>query len=115
MYELNIPMFVPSKKLLLNTNLMQDVCLFPCYTTEYEMIELDKPHINSPHKFSPNSYKYDDREYWLNFAYFYNKENIILWDNPQDLFLKLTTTNLKEVSEKMKIENNKNKETQLHN
>lgn len=115
MYELNIPMFVPSKKLLLNTNLMQDVSLFPCYTTENEMIELDKPHNNSPHKFSPNSYKYEDREYWLNFCYFYNKENIIFWDNPCDLFLKLTTTNLKEVSEKMKIENNKNKETQLHN
>lgn len=115
MYELNIPMFVPSKKLLLSTNLMKDVSLYPCYTSEYEMIELDKPHINTPHKFSPNSYKYEDREYWLQFAYFYNKKNIIYWDSPIDLFYKLNTINLQEVSYNMKIENLVHKETQLNN
>ena len=115
MYELNIPMFVPSKKLLLSTNLMKDVSIYPYYSTETEMIELDKPHPNTPHKFSPNSYKYEDREYWINFAYFYNKENIIYWDNPKDLFYKLSNTNLQEVSNNMKIENLKHKETQLNN
>lgn len=115
LYELNIPMFVPSKKLLLSTDLMKDVSLYPCYTSESEMIELDKPHPNTVHKFSPNSYNYKDREYWLNFAYFYNKENIIYWDSPEDLFYKISNTNLKEVSIKMKLENNKHKENQINN
>jgi len=114
-YEMNIPMFVPSKKLLIETGIMNDISLFPCYSSYEEMIEIDIPHTNSPHKYSPNSMKNEDRLYWLDFTYFNTKENVIFWDNPTDLFNKLISTNLQEVSDKMKIENMKHREKQLNN
>ena len=114
-YEMNIPMFVPSKKLLIETGIMNDISLFPCYSLYEEMIEIDIPHTNSPHKYSPNSMKNEDRLYWLDFTYFNTKENVIFWDNPTDLFNKLISTNLQQVSDKMKIENMKHREKQLNN
>jgi len=114
-YELNIPMFVPSKKLILRTNLMNDVSLFPCYCSAEEMKNFDKPHDDSPHNFSPNSYNPDDRDYWLSYSYFYNKKNIIIWDTIPELFYKLTNTNFQEVSNKMKIENEEFRNEQINN
>jgi hypothetical protein len=115
MYELNIPMFVPSKKLILRTNLMHDVSLFPCYCYMEEMQNYDKPHIDSPHKFSPNSYNHVDRDYWLSYSYFYNKKHIIVWDTIPDLFYKLMNTNFQEISDKMKIENEEFRNEQMNN
>jgi hypothetical protein len=107
-YEMNIPMFIPSKKLLLSSDLMYDVCLYPCYGNKNEIEEIDKPHLSSPHKYSPNSYNYEDREYWSQFYYFYQRKNIVTWDGPEDLFEKITTMDLKKISEEMKKENEHN-------
>lgn len=117
MYELNIPMFVPSKNILLdkNSTLMNDTKLYPCYHSEQKMKEFDIPHVNSPHLLSPNSYEEKDSDYWFNYTYFYTRENVILWDNPKDLFEKLISTNFKNVSDKMKNENKKYREIQLNN
>lgn len=115
MYELNIPMFVPSKKLLLRTNLMNDCSLFPCYCSMEEMQHFDTPHVDSPHKFSPNSYNPSDREYWLSYSYFYNKKNVIFWDTIPELFYKLINTNFQEVSYKMRIENEQFRIEQMDN
>jgi len=114
-YEMNIPMFVPSKRLLIETGIMNDISLFPCYSSYEEMINIDIPHNESPHKYSPNSMKNEDRLYWLDFTYFNTKENVIYWDNPVDLFNKLISTNLQEVSNRMKTENIKHREKQLNN
>ena len=115
LYELNIPMFVPCKELLLKLNLMNDVKLSPCYMTECDMKKYDEPHVNSPHKFSPNSYDNDATSYWIDFSYFYTKKNVILWDGISDLFEKLSKTNLEMVSHLMDEENNAHRELQKNN
>lgn len=115
LYELNIPMFVPSDELLISNELMNDVSLYPFYCTESYMNALDIPHINSPHKFSPNSYNIKDKKYWLQYSYFKQKKNIIYWNSPEDLFVKLSTLNLQEISERMKLENEIHKLKQLDN
>ena len=115
MYELNIPMFVPSKKFIIEYNLMQDVCLFPYYCSNDEMLNVDIPNINSPHKYSPNSYNREDRDYWLNYSYFYNKKNVIIWDSIYDLFIKLINTNFQEVSYNMSVENDEFRNKQINN
>lgn len=115
LYELNIPMFVPSKGLLISTGLMNDVSLFPCYGTMEEMAKIGASHDNSPHIHNPNSVDSTDKMYWLDFAYFSTKENIIVWDSPSDLFQKLNTTDFQEVSNKMKKENIIHLEQQLDN
>ena len=115
MYELNIPMFVPSKTLLLNTSLLNDVKLYPCYMSEADMKSLDLPHVNLPHNFSPNSYEYKDSSYWVDFSYFYTKKNVIMWDTPDDLLKKIRDTDLMMVSTEMKKENELFRQTQLTN
>jgi hypothetical protein len=115
LYELNIPMFVPSKQLLLLTNLIKDCCLYPYYSSESEMKYMDIPNKESVHKYSPNSYNIEDRSYWLEYSYFYQKKNIIVWEDPLDLFNKLITTNLHEVSNKMKEETAEYQKLQLQN
>lgn len=114
-YEMNIPMFVPSKRLLLETGIMNDVSIYPCYGSYDDMKNMDIPHSNSPHKFSPNSINKEDLNYWLDFTYFNTKENVIYWDSHEDLFSKLNSTNFDEVSEKMKIENELHRTKQLNN
>jgi hypothetical protein len=113
LYELNIPTFVPSDNLLLESGIMNDVSLFPLYCDESYMKVLDKPNNISPHKFSPNSYNINDKKYWLQYSYFKQKNNIIYWDSPEDLFTKLTTLNFNTISNNMKIENDLHKEQQL--
>jgi hypothetical protein len=113
MYELNIPIFVPSKQLIESTNILNDVSIYPLYGSYEEMKRIDIPHKNSPHKYSPNSTNYEDKMYWLDFTYFNTKENVIYWDNPLDLFTKLTTIDLQEVSNKMKLENERHRVTTL--
>jgi hypothetical protein len=115
MYEMNIPMFVPSKRLLLETGIMNDVGVAPCYGSYADMKRIDIPHTNSPHKFSPNSTNKEDINYWLDFAYFNTKENVIFWESPEDLFRKLSSTNFDDVSLRMKHENRIHREKQLNN
>lgn len=104
-YEMNIPMFVPSPRLLLSGQLLDDVSLYPFYATKRQMRKADTPHPNSPHAHSPNSYEYVDREYWLQFHYCFQKRNIITWDSPEDLLYKIRHTNLAQVSQRMREEN----------
>ena len=115
LYEANIPMFVPTIRLLLETGLMNDMSIYPLYGPMEEMTRIDTPHPESPHRFSPNSVKDEDKAYWLQYAYFNTRENVIYWDSPEDLFKKLTTTDLQAVSDRMKIENEKHRARQLEN
>lgn len=115
LYELNIPMFVPSKELLLNSGLLNDVSLYPCYCPQEEMLAVDIPSKNSPHKFSPNSYLKHDKNYWLDFSYFFDKQNIIFWNSPSDLFEKLVTLDLNSISQNMRLENEYNRSKELDN
>jgi hypothetical protein len=117
MYELNIPMFVPSPQLLASVSgpkkLMNDVALYPCYMNETEMKTRDVPHPDSPHKHSPNSYKHEDILYWSQFTYFNTRKNVVYWDSPNDLIHKLITTNLHDVSNRMRLENEEHRIKQL--
>lgn len=115
LYELNIPMFVPSLKLLIETGIMKDVKLFPIYMTEQDTKKIDRPHEDYAFLPSPNSYDIKASEYWLKFSYFFTKQNVIFWDTPVDLFQKLTTTDLSSVSNRMNIETKNFREKQLCN
>jgi hypothetical protein len=115
MYELNIPMFVPCPKLLVEMGLLNDVSLYPCYFSEEQMKQIDIPSKFSHHKYSPNSYCREDQLYWLNFSYFVQKENVIFWNDTKDLFEKLNSTDMEKVSNLMREENNKHRETQVRN
>ena len=115
MYELNIPMFVPSPKALVEMGLMNDVSLYPCYFSEEHMRHVDIPSKFSQHNYSPNSYRREDKLYWLNFAYFMQKENVIFWDDIKDLFEKLKNTDMENVSYSMREENARHRHTQLRN
>ena len=114
-YESNIPFFVPSIDILIQNKAMTDRVMFPIYCTENEMSKIDVPHKNSPHKYSPNSYNIDDEKYWLQFCYFYQQKNVIIWTSPEDLIKKLYTLNLKKISNKMYAENMQNRKIQLQN
>ena len=115
MYELNIPMFIPSDRLIMETGIMNDVSLYPCYGSYEQMKSIDFPHIDSPHKFSPNSINYEDKLYWLKFCYFNTKKNIIRWDGIDELFYKLKTIDLEDISNKMRNENYIEKSKQIDN
>jgi hypothetical protein len=115
MYELNIPMFVPSPKYLVEMDLTNDVSLSPCYFSEEHMRQVDIPSKFSKHNYSPNSYRREDKLYWLNFAYFMQKENVIFWNDIKDLFEKLNNTDMENVSYSMRKENARHRHTQLRN
>lgn len=114
-YELNIPMFVPSPNIIIKMGLMNDVCLYPCYFTEEHTRLIDTPDKSSVHMYSPNSYNTEDKLYWLNFAYFMQKKNIIFWDSVTDLFEKINNTDMEKISCLMREENNNHRKTQLRN
>ena len=113
LYDMNIPMFVPSKEYLIRNNYMNDVCLAPCYCKAEEMMAFDNPHRETPHAFSPNSYKYEDMIYWSQYYYVYQKKNTIIFEDEDDLYKKIESTDLKVISSRMKAENEANKKRQL--
>ena len=101
LYELGIPMFVPSPRLVVEHTLMKDAALYPYYTSQENMHKFDIAHPDSPHRYSPNSYNKDDMLYWQQFTFFNTRKHIIYWDTVDDLFTKLNTTDLHAVSTAM--------------
>lgn len=95
LYEMNMPLFVPSAELLIEHRMPREV--------------LAHRHTGAPHPASclPHSFHDNARAmaHWMRFCYFYQVENAVVWDSPDDLFRKLTEYDLPAISEKMYLEN----------
>jgi len=103
LYEMNMPFFVPSMELLLKHRMPREV--------------MGHRHTGAPHPDSCIPYSFHDSEramaHWLRFCYFYQVENAVVWDSPDDLFRKLTEYDLPAISEKMYLENKARREESL--
>jgi hypothetical protein len=115
LYELGIPMFVPSQRLVVEHSLMNDAALHPFYASYEKMRELDIPDPDSPHTYSPNSYNKGDMMYWQQFTFFNTRKHIIHWDSIEELMHKLNTTDFKAVSAAMMEETQRFRQEQLDN
>lgn len=103
LYEMNMPFFVPSAELLIKHRMPREV--------------MGHRHTGAPHPASriPHSFHDSARAmaHWLRFCYFYQVENAVVWDSPDDLFRKLTEYDLPAISEKMYLENRARREESL--
>ena len=109
LYNLNIPIFVPSIELLVKYNICNDRSVFPVYSSR-KKYDLCKYTIKQfKYKYSPNSYKEDDVEYWLQYIYLYQKKYIIIFNSESDLINKIYSLNFNKIRENMIIENNEEK------
>ena len=99
-YELNIPFFVPSINFAIQHSLLRDRCLYPTYCKKKEYIQMEEDYGDDN---SPNSYSEKAQKLWLKYAYCYRQENVIIFDNFEDLFEKIS--HLEKDSEKNKAEN----------
>ncbi len=72
----------------------------------------DLPVNQSQHTFSPNSDADADYEYWVQYADYYQWPFVTVFDSVEDLFNKLKTLDLKQISENMR-KFNKYRETDL--
>jgi hypothetical protein len=105
LYELNIPMFVPSNELLIKHGQMTDRTLFPIYCTESQFSAFETEPKCGDFGFSPNNNSAKAQDYWLEYCYFNNRENIVTWNSPEDLSEKLSGCDLQSIREKMFEEN----------
>jgi len=55
----------------------------------------------------------DALAHWLQFSYFYQAQNAVVWDSPEDLFRKLDECDFAQVSERMYHENRARREESL--
>ena len=104
LYELNIPFFVPSPDMIIQYEILLDRALHPIYCSEKQYSALDVSG-QSNLLYSPNSYGIDDQKHWLQFCFFYQVKNAIIWHSEKDLMEKLATTDLEQVRHNMYAEN----------
>ena len=104
-YNLNIPILVPSIELLIQYKICNDVCVFPTYCSETEYKLLNYKNNKTEYDFSPNSYNNDDLRFWLKFIYVYNKKNIIVFNSKEYLINKIYTVNFDDIRNEMIKEN----------
>jgi hypothetical protein len=102
LYQLNIPLICPSNKLLLGN--MNDVKLYPLYNNNIDsIVNFDKKYKkNIP---SPNSLDKNDELYWSKYMYFNQVENILRYNNNEELFEIVYNTDFCNVNNRMISEN----------
>lgn len=113
LYQSNIPMLVPSKEMLKGK--MNDVKLYPLYNNNIKSIEDFDIEYNKKDISSPNSFNLNDELYWIDFMYFNKLNNILKYNNNDELFHIIYNNNFKDISNKMKIENETFLNEQLEN
>ncbi|KAL9645632.1 hypothetical protein ABK040_015847 [Willaertia magna] len=97
MYRMNIPLFVPSKSLMIKWQSK--------YNNQFERIYGDPERLvfTPKERYDPNSNDFDNLNYWLEFADYFVFPHLITFDSWEDLIDKIQNkVNLREVSEKMK-------------
>lgn len=110
-YSLNVPLFVPSPKLFLESGGLgpDRTSTSPPYCDVDASLSIKMPKSpQSYHFYNPNlEFKdsKDDEMYWLQFSDFYELPHVIFFDNGTDLEEKLQMTDFASVHQYMKIEN----------
>lgn len=103
LYELNIPCFISSPRLVIDKGLMHDRVLFPVYASEKQYRRMALPaQRNIP---SPNSYEAEAQEYWLQYCFYYQVQNAMVWDSEEELMHQLATVDLAKMRKNMYAEN----------
>lgn len=101
-YQLNIPVICPNNELL-NGN-MNDVKLYPLYNNNIESVyQFDKKYKKDIP--SPNSLDKQDELYWTKYMYFNQVENMLRYNNNEQLFEIIYNTDFNNVNKKMITEN----------
>jgi len=115
-YRMNIPLFFPSLDLLTEWHYKYHIVAERTWDgvgnnrkNASKIRGVLGPDVPDPN----NEFDRDAIRYWLKFADFYQWPHITYYNSTEDLAVKLTTTNLVEVSEKMKIYN-ENFKKKLH-
>ena len=104
-YNLNIPIIVPSIELLIQYKICDDVCLFPTYCSEKDYQLLNYKNNKTEYNYDPNSYNNDDLQFWLQYIYVYTKKNVIIFNSKEDLINKIYTINFDNIRNEMIKEN----------
>jgi hypothetical protein len=109
-YISNLPIFVPSISLMSKPKkcIFDRSIRFHAYCGNVKDLPVDQ----SEHTFSPNSDADADYEYWVQYADYYQWPFVTVFDSVEDLFNKLKTLDLKQISENMR-KFNKYRETDL--
>eukprot|EP00658_Telonema_sp_P-2_P038674 TRINITY_DN276_c0_g1_i8.p1 TRINITY_DN276_c0_g1~~TRINITY_DN276_c0_g1_i8.p1 ORF type:complete len:1262 (-),score=285.14 TRINITY_DN276_c0_g1_i8:299-4084(-) len=97
-YRLNIPMFVPSKKLLISWHLEHDQLWERTYGHPDRL-------VTSPDMPDPTSDEKADLEYWIALADYYHFDHVIQFDSWDDLLVKYHATDLAQVQQAMHLAN----------
>ena len=112
-YRMNIPMFFPSLDLLAEWQLKHHVMNERTWAMVHGRVSRGSPLPGLyPGVPDPNSETNATAiKYWIKYADFYQWPNIIYYDSAEDLVRKMRSTDLKDISEKMKIYNKEFKRT----
>ncbi len=100
-YISNIPIFVPSIKLMNVLKNVNDRTLKHetyCGSGSKDI----EPHASSTHPFSPNDDSDEPYKYWLQYADYFQWPHVTIFESLPYLIQKLKTINLKDISDKMK-------------
>lgn len=106
-YRMGIPLFAPSLDLLVSwqtDHLVMDEISWNCIRGECGSSSSIEPHPSSPHSalYDPNNLTDTaSMRYWLQFSDFYQWPAVVHFESWDDLFFKLSTTNLVQVHEEM--------------
>jgi hypothetical protein len=104
LYALEIPMFVPSVKFILDLGILDDLFLtsgYYCGNLRFEDIPKSHPDNNNTFPFSPEDHSRAAREYWTSFADIYQWKHIQHFDSFDHLISLLDQSDFQEISEKM--------------
>eukprot|EP00658_Telonema_sp_P-2_P039455 TRINITY_DN2822_c0_g1_i9.p1 TRINITY_DN2822_c0_g1~~TRINITY_DN2822_c0_g1_i9.p1 ORF type:complete len:1003 (-),score=166.34 TRINITY_DN2822_c0_g1_i9:253-3261(-) len=106
-YRLNIPIFVPSKRLLISWHLEHNTLWERVYGHPKHLV----PDTGIP---DPTSDRVDDLEFWVGLADYYHFEHVLTFDSWDDLIGQLTDTEyLVQVRHKMKTSNRHQRQSLL--
>ncbi|KAG2388533.1 hypothetical protein C9374_000697 [Naegleria lovaniensis] len=103
-YRLNIPLFVPSLSLMIKWQLEHNNMWERVYGDPERVVKMDDG-IPSPYENSKASL-----EYWLKYSDYYTFPHIQTFDNFEDLIYKIENSDLKAISDNMKVFNAKQRE-----
>jgi len=97
LYEMNMPFFVPSAEVLLAHRMPRELWSSP----------------PPPAASASAATAHDALAHWLQFSYFYQAQNAVVWDSPDDLFRKLNEYDFADLSARMYHENKTRREESL--
>jgi hypothetical protein len=107
LYELNLPTFVPSTRLLVEHGLVDDRVLFPIYCSAEQFEHQFRPQRCDDYRSSPNSYAPEACDEWFAHCSFHGKNEVVKWDSVDDLVAQVESVDLAAVRERMHAENSR--------